>query len=67
MKKLLTFSIGLGLLLSTGAFAFADEHKTPHKTEKTADHEKKDEHHDKKDEHKKDEPKKDEHKKDHQN
>ncbi len=56
MNRLLATILGLGLLLSTGALAFNDEHKAdPHKAEK------KDEHHDKekKDDHKKDAPKKD--------
>ena len=61
MKRLLSMTLGLGLLLSTGSFLLADEHKAdPHKTEKKDEHEK-----DKKDEHKTE--KKDEHKKDHGN
>lgn len=57
MKKLLSISLGLGLLLSTGSMALADNHKKDeHKTEKKDDH--------KKDEHKT-EKKDDHHKKDH--
>jgi hypothetical protein len=65
MKRILSMTVGLGLLLSTGALAFNDEHKAdPHKTGK------KDDHHDKEkktDDQKKDEHKKDDHKKDHGN
>lgn len=64
MKRLLSMTVGFGLLFCTGALAFNDDHKAdPHKAEKKDDHHDKD----KKDDHKKDDHKKDDHKKEHGN
>ncbi len=54
MKKLLSITLGFGLLLCTGSLALADNHKKDeHKTEKKDDHKKDDHKTEKKDDHKK--------------